>query len=304
MPATIEHIERVLAYLNDNGETETLKHYQIKPETLERYKRRKNFYETKQPKVLLLDIETSRIIFGGWSTGKQYVNHEQIIKDWFIFGWACKWLFESKTESEFVISEEALKRDDSRICKKLWAFIERADIIITHNGDHFDTPKINWRFLINKITPPSPFQSIDTYKVSRKTFGPSSHALTFLGKMLLRKEKIRTDYQLWIDCENGNQSKIDFMKEYCKGDVGLLEDVYLELRPWIKSHPNMAIYQESIEPSCPNCGSANIDECGHYATIVNRYIAFRCRDCGAICRSRKTDIPLKCKAGILSPTAR
>ena len=71
-----------------------------------------------------------------------------------------------------------------------------------------------------------------------------------------------------------------------------------------KNHPNMAIFQESHEPSCPNCGSADIQECGYYTTSVNRYLAFRCNSCGAVCRSRKSDIPLKCKAGIMRSVAR
>ena len=84
----------------------------------------------------------------------------------------------------------------------------------------------------------------------------------------------------------------------------LTEEAYVFIRPYVKNHPNMAIYQESIEPTCPSCGSVDIDECGHYATSVNSYIAFRCMECGSICRSRKTDIPLKSKAAIMMPAAR
>jgi hypothetical protein len=41
MPATIAHVEKVLAYFNANGETETLNHFGITAETLRRYERRK-----------------------------------------------------------------------------------------------------------------------------------------------------------------------------------------------------------------------------------------------------------------------
>jgi hypothetical protein len=48
--ATLTHIDEVLAYFNENGETETLQHFGISTETLRRYERKKKFFETKQPK--------------------------------------------------------------------------------------------------------------------------------------------------------------------------------------------------------------------------------------------------------------
>jgi len=304
MPATIEHIERVLAYLNENGESETLKRYQIKQETLERYKRRKRFYETKQPKVLLIDIETTPMQVHTWGTWKQRIGHEQVINDWFMLSYSAKWLFDSKMYSSVLTPKEALAKDDSRITKELWKLFDQADVLIGHNISGFDLPKAQTRFLLNKLAPPSPFQIIDTLRVAQKNFRFASNKLDYISQLMLNDRKLHTEYQLWLRCLEGDPKSLEEMLIYNRKDVLLLEEAYVFLRPYIKSHPNMAIYQESLEPSCPNCGSVNIDECGHYTTTVNRYIAFRCRECGAICRSRKTDIPLKCKAGILAPTAR
>jgi hypothetical protein len=39
-----------------------------------------------KPKILILDIETSRMIFGAWACGKQYLGPDQIIKDWIVLG--------------------------------------------------------------------------------------------------------------------------------------------------------------------------------------------------------------------------
>ena len=304
MPASIEHIERVLAYLNENGETETLKKFDIKAETLSRYKRRRRFFETKQPKVLLIDIETTPLQVHCWGTWKQRIGHEQVINDWFMLSYSAKWLFDSKMYSSVLTPKEALAKDDSRISRELWKLFDQADILIGHNISGFDLPKAQTRFLLNKLPPPSPFQVIDTLKVTQRNFRFASNKLDYIGQLLLNDKKLHTEYQLWLRCLEGDPKSLEEMLIYNRKDVLLLEEAYVFLRPYIKSHPNMAIYQESLEPSCPNCGSANIDECGHYTTSVNRYIAFRCKDCGAICRSRKTDIPLKCKSGILTPTAR
>jgi len=303
--ATITHIEEVLTYFNENGETETLQHFGISAETLRRYERKKKFFDTKEPKILLLDIETSRMIVGTWRLGKQRLGPDQVIHDWFMFGWSCKWLFSAEVMSDFVTAKEALNRDDKRICKSLWKLVNDADIIISHNGNRFDTPKMNSRFLLNGLLPPMPYQTIDTYKIAYKQFGFSSNALNFLGKIMLNKQKIHTDYQLWIDCENGDQEALDKMEEYCKGDTSLLEDVYIELRGWIKSHPNMAVLMDAQEQCCPNCGGFEFEEGdGYYTTPQNKYISVRCKSCGAVNRKKSSEITKEQRKVMLVPNAR
>jgi predicted RNA-binding Zn-ribbon protein involved in translation (DUF1610 family) len=304
MPASIEHIDKVLAYLNENGESETLTHFGITAESLRRYERRKRFFETKQPKVLLIDIETTPLQVHCWGTWKQRIGYEQVINDWFMLSYSAKWLFDSKMYSSVLTPTEAVNKDDSRIARELWKLFDQADVLVGHNINGFDLPKAQTRFLMNKLAPPSPFRVIDTLKVAQQNFRFASNKLDYIGQLLLNDRKIHTEYQLWLRCLEGDAKSLQDMLIYNRKDVLLLEEAYVFLRPYIKSHPNMAIYQESIEPSCPNCGSANIDECGYYATSVNRYLAFRCKDCGAICRSRKIDTPLKCKTGIMMPTAR
>jgi len=304
MAVSIFHVEQVLTYLNENGESKTLKHYGITAETLRRYERRKRFFETKQPKVLLIDIETTPLQVHCWGTWKQRIGHEQVINDWFMLSYSAKWLFDSKMYGSVLTPKEALNKDDSRIAKELWKLFDQADVLVGHNILRFDLPKAQTRFLINKLAPPSPFRVIDTLKVAQQNFRFASNKLDYIGQLLLNDKKLHTEYQLWLRCLDGDAPSLEEMLTYNKKDVLLLEEAYVFLRPYIKSHPNMAIYQESIEPSCPTCGSVDIDECGHYTTSVNAYIAFRCKNCGAICRSRKTDIPVKCKSGILRPVAR
>jgi RNase P subunit RPR2 len=303
--ASNDRIDEVLAYLNEHGEPETLTQFPtINIETLHRYQRERRWRDTTLPKILLLDIETARMQFGGWRCGKQRVGPEQVIKDWFILGWSCKWLFEAEVKSDFVTAKESLLRDDKRICKSLWKLVDEADIIISHNGEMFDLPKINWRFLINGLNPPMPDRSIDTWKHT-KNLGASSRALNFLGKMILNKTKLHTDYQLWIDCENGDQEALDNMETYCKGDVSLLEDVYLEIRCWIKSHPNLAVMMDAKEPCCPNCGGFEFEEGeGYYTTQQNKYVSVRCKKCGAVNRRKSSEIGRDQRKVMLIPNAR
>ena len=122
---------------------------------------------------------------------------------------------------------------------------------------------------------------------------------------MLNKQKLHTDYQLWIDCENGDQDALDKMEEYCKGDTSLLEEVYLELRPWIKSHANLAVLMDAHEPCCPNCGSFDIIQGdGYYTTPQNKYTAVRCGDCGAVNRLKVSEITKEQRKIMLVPNAR
>jgi RNase P subunit RPR2 len=222
-----------------------------------------------------------------------------------MLGWGAKWLFSSETKTDFVTAKEAINRDDKRISKSLWKLVNEADAIISHNGNNFDIPKINTRFLLNGLQPPMPFISIDTRKIAYKQFGFSSNCLDYLGKIMLSKQKIHTDYQLWIDCENGNQDSLDFMENYCKADVGLLEEVYLELRPWIKSHPNLAVLMDAKEQCCPNCGSFEFEEGeGYYTTPQNKYVSVRCKHCGAVNRKKLSVISKEQREVMLIPNAR
>lgn len=297
-------MEEILQYCNENGETDTCQHFNINIESLHRYQRKARFYETKQPKVLLFDIETTPLTVKTWHTGKQRISFDQIMEEWFLLSYSGKWLFDSKVFGSVLTPAEVLHKDDFRITKEIWHYFDQADVIIAHNGNGFDIPKSQTRFLAHRLAPPSPFQTIDTLLIARKNFQLSSNKLDYIGQLMLNERKLHTEYSLWLRCLEGDPQALSDMLTYNKQDVLLLEDIYVLLRPWVKNHPNMAIFMEAHEPSCPNCGSTDIKECGYYTTSVNRFLAFRCNSCGAVCRSRKSDVPLKCKSGILRSVSR
>lgn len=264
------------------------------------------FIETskkKQPKVLLFDIETAPMRVFVWGLWKQRVSHENVITDWHCISWAAKWLYDDKIMSDVITPDEIKIGDDSRIVKSMWSLIDEADIVIAHNGDKFDLRRLNTRFILNHLQPPSPYQSIDTLKVMYKSFSFASNRLDYVGKLVRNKGKIKTDYHLWLRCLDGEKAALDEMVKYNREDVVLLEEVYVFLRPWIKSHPNLGLYYDSIEERCPNCGSTDIEWGGYYYTPAGKYRTFRCK-CGAIGRSRYTDITKNERINLVASVAR
>ena len=255
-------------------------------------------------KILLFDIETTPMEVYVWGLfGNKYINYGNVIRDWNVLSWSAKWLCDSKVMSDIQTPEEAIGHDDKRVLGGIWDLIDKADVVIAHNGDKFDLKKLNTRFHMNGYLPPSPYQSIDTLKVVKRNFAFSSNRLDYLGQIMTNKGKIETNFQLWTDCIKGDKRALKKMLEYNEEDVRLLEEVYMELRPWIKSHPNMGLY-EGIE-TCPSCGCSDLyPNGGYYTTTVNRYESYRCGDCGALSRRLKSELSPEERKQLMRPLPR
>ena len=248
------------------------------------------------PKILMFDIETTPMPVWVWSFGKQYVPHTNIVKDaegtqrfWYVLSWAAKWLYDDNTMSDVLTPEEAVGRDDKRIIESIWKLLDEADIVVAHNGDRFDIRKLNARFILNGMNPPSPYKSIDTLKIARKEFAFSSNKQDFLTKSFGVSEKLKTEFQLWIDCMDGNKERLAEMLKYNKRDVIGLEQVYLRLRPYIKNHPNLGILMD--DNVCPSCGSKHLKVSdATYFTSSNEFPVYRCGGCHSPFIRSKTSI--------------
>ena len=245
----------------------------------------------KKPNVLILDIETSLMTFFGWTPGQQYVRPDQIITDWYTLSWACKWLFEPDVYSRVLIPKESIENNDKRIIDSIWRFLDKADILIIHNA-RFDVRKLNARFIYYDMPPPSPYKVIDTLLVMRREALFSSNKQDELAKTLGLRRKIEHEgLDLWKKCFRGDAKALLKMEEYNRGDILSLEELYVRIRPFIKSHPNMNLFVEGDGNACPNCGGTKISWMDKfYVTSVNKYSCFRCADCGAVGRSRSTAI--------------
>jgi hypothetical protein len=239
------------------------------------------------PRILVVDIETTPLEAYVWQMNvwKARINDEAVISKWFMLTWSAKWLFSKDVMSMRLTGDEVKQEDDSRIVKELWGILNQADIVIAHNGDSFDVPNMNTRFIINGLPPTKPYQTIDTLRIAQRQFGFSHNSLNALASVFGFDPKIETNFDLWKRCKNGNNDALGEMEIYNRHDVELLEEVYLKLRPWIKSHPNLGLYMEMDGEVCPNCGSEHLISEGYYYTQVGKYEAVRC-ECGAIGRRR------------------
>lgn len=260
--------------------------------------------KSKMPKVLVFDIETAPLLASIWRLKTEYVAHSMLegSANWWMISWSAKWLFEDEILNDVVYPGEALEEDDSRILKSIWDLINEADIVISHNGINFDHKMLNMRWLMNQMSPPSPYRVIDTMRSVRSLFSFPSYSLNYLSQQLGVGKKLEHEgFDMWRKSLIGDPEALDNMSRYNDVDIKILEDLYLIIRPWIRNHPNLGIFIESETPVCRVCGSTHLTELvGHdYTTNLSKYSTMRC-ECGAINKQRKSKLPLKTRKVLMS----
>jgi len=238
-------------------------------------------------KILHIDLETSPMQAWVWGLFKQNVSLSQIKHDWYLLTWAAKW------HGKDTIMADALwlhkrsyrrnKKDDRMIVQSMWKLLNEADIVVAHNADRFDVAKINAKFFEYGMSPPRPFKTVDTLKVARR-FGFSSKRLDYISKLKSFGQKLKTDFDLWVDVMAGDKKQCARMLDYNKQDVVLLEEVYTAFLPWITNHPNVALWDDSEVPACPKCGGTDLKKDGKSRLTAGVYQQYKCKSCGGWAR--------------------
>lgn len=235
----------------------------------------------KKPEFIFLDIETSPILGYVWRTYQD--NVLKIIEPSKIMSVSWKRPGEVETYVKTIHDYPDYKPgvvDDHALVQDVWELLDNADIVCAHYGDKFDLPKLNARFVYYGLNAPSPFQTIDTKKVASKYFKFDSNSLGNLGEYLGCGHKLETGgFDLWDRCIQGDTDAWNRMADYNTGDVALLEQVYLKLRPFIQNHPDMNIVP--TDEVCKTCQSSNVTRRGYAFTKTGKKQRFQCNDCAS-----------------------
>lgn len=243
-------------------------------------------------KRLYFDIEVSPNIMWGWKPDKYtHMSHSNILIDGRIICICWKWAGQ-KTVHSLTWDK---KHNEEEMLERFVEEMDKADEVVTQNGDHFDIPWVRTRCLVNGVDMMPDYVSIDTYKEAKHRFNFNSNSLAYMGKVLGVGGKLDTGGStLWkkilmgeTEEENSNfwnrlilgnnQTALDKMVNYCKQDVLLLEAVWDKMNSYVKpkSHFGWATN------TCPECGSTKI--------IVNNrrrrasgalQVTYQCKDCG------------------------
>lgn len=239
-------------------------------------------------KVLILDIETAPIVSYTWGTFQQNVALNQIVEDWAVLSWSAKWLGTDNVMYEDTRNEKN-PRNDKKILQTIWKLLDEADVVIGQNSKSFDIKKLNARFILNGMQPPSSFRQIDTMRLAKKHFAFTSNKLEYMTKNLCTDNKKSSHakfggFDLWKECLNGNVEAWEAMKEYNITDILSTEELYKKLQPWDRSL-NWDVYHDAFHVMC-HCGSTDFKKNRFVYTDSGKYQRYTCKNCGAESRSK------------------
>lgn len=238
-----------------------------------------------KPSILFLDIETAPDVV--WTWGVYQANAISVKEHWYVLSAAWKWFGEKTVHSLGLIDYDGYEKGNDcehDLLLDIWRLLDKADIVVAHNGADFDVKKLNARFIEQEFVPPSPYKVVDTKRDLTRVARYSSNRLDWLSKQFNFGEKIHTDFSLWQGCMDGDPSSWKKMLAYNKHDVELLEKLYMQLASWI-DQPNMGVYTETQVCSNPSCGSANLIKRGFARAKTRVYQRYQCGKCGTWCRS-------------------
>lgn len=237
----------------------------------------------KQPRILLLDIETKPIVAEVWSLfGIDRIGLNQVREFGGTICVGAKFLGERKVRffSDWQHGHEGMLR----AIHDLW---QEADAICGYNSDRFDLRKLKGEFLKAGIEPPKPVASIDVFKTVKREFALDSNKLQHVAELLGLGTKLQHEgHALWTKVLHGDEKARRIMERYCKQDVNLLEKVYLKLLPWITTHPRVI---EAANDACHKCGGKTTSQ-GWKPTVSFRIQSLKCSACGGWQQGRREKI--------------
>ena len=185
---------------------------------------KKGRYMLKNPRILLLDIESCGV--NALKADLGFV---------IVFGW--KWLGEKSAHALTISKQDLQKFSDRNLLIRASKLIQEADFTVGHYSSIFDKKFIQGRLMINNL-PAFYFPRMrDTCLGLRAVTNFSSKRLKHAAKIMkFRHQKMENNWpSAWMQIMRGDMRALRGLAEYCKGDVLALEELYLRLRPYIKA---------------------------------------------------------------------
>lgn len=237
-------------------------------------------------KTLLIDLETTPIRAYTWGP-KWETNLIEVIDQSRILSFSAKWLEGKQVTKGWPDYKgyRAGRLDDLEIVKDIWNLIDEAELVVAQNGRDFDCRVMNARFLFHNLPPPSTYRLIDPKTEAKKIMRVPSNSLDDLCDYFGIGRKMEHEgFPLWTRCMAGDPNAWAKMKRYNAKDVVLMEKLYLKLRPYMKTHPNLSMYCDG--QTCPKCGSHKLQKRGFQMTNSSKYIRYQCQENGCWSRGR------------------
>lgn len=249
------------------------------------------------PRVLTLDIESSPHLCWSFQTWKTNISPIQIVEPTRMLCFAAKWLDSKKVHFHSEFDGEGVDEyNHGLMVQEAWDLLDEADVVVTYNGDRYDLPHLNREFLLAGLKAPSPYASVDLYKVMKRETIFASHKLSFITQQLSLSGKLENSgFGLWLNVLSDDPEVAAKawreMTRYNKRDVVTTEEAFLEVRHLVKNMPSVSLFEggDFTGPHCELCGSTDLVKQGFKYTKTRRYQQYRCNGCGSWFRDTRSD---------------
>lgn len=230
-------------------------------------------------KILLFDIECSMASGYFYGLFDQNISIDNIIEHPRMIAFSAKWYGKKGTKfySEYHHSRKEM-------LEQMHALMDEADVVVGYNSKNFDVKWVNSEFMVEGMSPPSPFKQIDVLQEVKRNARLISHKLDYVSGRLLNDGK--HDYnmaKMWRIVNSPDtpddirKREWNAMKRYAVKDTNLLDPLMTVLLPWIRlPHP-----VSEGDNLCRNCGSDELEKRGRALTLNGSYQRLRCKSCGA-----------------------
>ena len=210
-------------------------------------------------RVMVYDIETSRVTAKVWWTGKQYVGHKQLTEEPKIISISWKWLGEDKIHALTWDKDHC----DKKMLTKFLAEYNTADMVVGQNNDRFDNRWVNARAMKHGLHFNTFLKSFDIMKQTKRLFRLPSYSMDYITKYLnVENKQTHEGIKMWDMIQDGNKSQ---QKEYLKkmvaynvGDIVSTEAMYVKLRKYMGHKVHFGVLAGQPKYSSPSDGSLDI----------------------------------------------
>jgi len=211
-------------------------------------------------KVLVYDIETSRVKADLWGTGKQYVDWRKLRSDTKIISISWKWIGEDKVHALTWDSNKC----DKKLVEKFLKEYNKASLVIGFNNKRFDDKIVSTRAAYHNLFINRFIASFDIMKKIKGVFKLPSYSLEFCCNYFgLSVQKLKHEgIHMWDMIEYGNKKEqkeyLQKMVDYNVGDIIATEELYVRLRPYFGTVTNVAVASGNPKWACPVSGSTDV----------------------------------------------
>lgn len=229
--------------------------------------------KTKEPKILLFDIESSNLNanFG------------------IIFCVGYKWLGEKKVHMISIRDDKnSFSKDptlDKSVVSRFAEVLKQADVVVGHYSTRFDIKMLQSKCLEHQLPPLPPVTHVDTWRMAKETLKLNSNRLEAISRYLPytnqknAPRKTPIENKAWIRAVAGHVPSLKQIEHHCEMDILVLEDVYTKLKPYSKTHPNLAKLKDDHREGCPSCGGFHTTKQGFKLTLRKKQQRYQCQDC-------------------------